>query len=85
MNRPEVARLPRVANAAHAMVTRPVYFAAAGGMLETPVFDRYALAPGFASAGPAVLEEYGSTTIVGPHDRFSIGTMREIRIDIGEG
>jgi len=85
MNRPEVARLPRAAKAAHATVTRPVYFAAAGGMLETPVFDRYALAPGFASAGPAVLEEYGSTTIVGPHDRFSIGTMREIRIDIGEG
>lgn len=85
LNRPQIARLPRAATASRDPVMRPVYFADAGGMIETPVFDRYALEPGFVRAGPAVLEEYGSTTIVGPHDRFSIGTMREIRIDIGEG
>jgi len=30
--------------------------------------------------GPAVIEEYGSTTVVWPGDRFEIGGLREIRI-----
>ena len=50
-------------------------------MLDTGVYDRYALPAGFAAPGPAVLEEYGSTTIVWPGDRFAIGTLDEIRID----
>jgi hypothetical protein len=29
-----------------------------------------------------VIEEYGSTTIVWPGDRFRIGTLHEIRIDV---
>ncbi len=58
-----------------------VYFADAGGMLETTVYDRYALEPGATGTGPALLEEYGSTTLVWPGDRFTIGTLREIRID----
>ena len=64
-----------------ATVTRPVYFADAGGMLETTVYDRYALEPGAGGVGPALLEEYGSTTLVWPGDRFTIGTLHEIRID----
>jgi hypothetical protein len=30
--------------------------------------------------GPVVIEEYGSTTVVWPGDRFEIGALREIRI-----
>jgi N-methylhydantoinase A len=52
-------------------------------MLDTAVYDRYALAAGFRAAGPAVLEEYGSTTVVWPGDAFTIGAMGEIRIDCG--
>jgi N-methylhydantoinase A len=52
-------------------------------MLETTVYDRYALAVGFRGVGPAVLEEYGSTTVVWPGDTFTIGAMGEIRIDCG--
>ena len=54
-DRPDLARLPRAAAAARgAGGKRPVYFGDAGGMLETPVYDRYALAPGFARrSGPA--------------------------------
>jgi N-methylhydantoinase A/oxoprolinase/acetone carboxylase beta subunit len=50
-------------------------------MLETAVFDRYALAPGTSGDGPALLEEYGSTTLVWPGDRFTIGDLHEIRIE----
>jgi N-methylhydantoinase A len=78
---PEIARLPRSAGGRSAAATRQVYFADAGGMLETAVYDRYALAPGAAGVGPALLEEYGSTTLVWPGDRFTIGALHEIRID----
>ena len=84
LQRPEIEHLPRAASEAAPASARPVYFAPAGGMLDTPVYDRYALRPGFSAEGPAVLEEYGSTTIVWPGDRFTIGALHEIRIDCAE-
>ena len=78
---PAIARLPRASGASIAPTTRMVYFADAGGLLETTVYDRYALEPGAGGVGPALLEEYGSTTLVWPGDRFTIGTLHEIRID----
>jgi N-methylhydantoinase A len=45
---------------------RPAYFAEAGGRVETPVYDRYALAPGVRFSGPAIVEERESTAIIGP-------------------
>jgi len=81
LDRPEIARLPRGVAAGAAPGTRRVYFGDAGGMLETAVYDRYALTPGTNGEGPALLEEYGSTTLVWPGDRFTIGHLREIRIE----
>ena len=52
--------------------TRRVFFPDAGGYVETPVFDRYALSPGFSAAGPAVFEENESTFIVGPGSRIDM-------------
>ena len=46
--------------------TRPVYFAAAGGFVDTPVIDRYRIKPGSRFEGPAVFEENESTLIIGP-------------------
>jgi N-methylhydantoinase A/oxoprolinase/acetone carboxylase beta subunit/N-methylhydantoinase B/oxoprolinase/acetone carboxylase alpha subunit len=60
-----------------------VYFVDAQGRLPTRVFRRHELPAGFACPGPALIEEYGSTTLVGPHDRFDIGRMGEIRIHVG--
>jgi N-methylhydantoinase A len=45
---------------------RPAYFPEAAGFVDTTVYDRYRLAPGDELAGPAVLEEEGSTLVVGP-------------------
>lgn len=50
-----------------------------GGFVETPVYDRYALAVGERIAGPAIIEERESTTVIGPDDSLVVdatGTMR---------
>jgi N-methylhydantoinase A len=80
LRRPELARLPRAHAAAGPLGRRPVYFGGAGGTVEAQVYERTALAPGFAAPGPALIEEYGSTTLVWPGDRFKIGKLGEIRI-----
>ncbi len=83
LRRPDIARLPRRVGSGRAESTRLVYFKHGGGMVPTKVYDRNALTPGFTAAGPAVIEEYGSTTIIAPGDRFEIGPMSEIRISCG--
>lgn len=78
--RPDLAYLPQKAESPPAPYARPVYFGNTGKVIETQCFDRYSLPPGFAGEGPAILEEYGSTTVVPPGDRYEIGAMHEIRI-----
>jgi N-methylhydantoinase A len=50
--------------------TRPVYFD--GGFVATPIWDRTTLPPGFALDGPAVVEEFGSTTVVFPGQHLEV-------------
>jgi N-methylhydantoinase A len=64
--------------------TRAIYDARLRRTIQTRVFSRTALPAGFKSTGPAVIEEYGSTTVVGPGDRFEIGSLGEIRIEVGQ-
>jgi N-methylhydantoinase A len=81
LHRPELQRLVRAPGTGAAeRGTRPVYFGSTAGMVETRVYDRFALARGFAAPGPAIVEEYGSTTVIWPGDRFEIGPLGEIRI-----
>jgi len=80
LRRPDIKRLPRESGDAATPRKRAVYFGAAGGMIETDIHDRDLLPIGFTADGPAVIEEYGSTTVVWPGDRFEIGPMGEIRI-----
>lgn len=81
LRRPDLDRLVRAAAAGDARRgTRPVYFGRDAGKVETEIYDRFALAPGFAAPGPAIVEEYGSTTVIWPGDRFEIGRLGEIRI-----
>ncbi|HXQ51403.1 MAG TPA: hydantoinase/oxoprolinase family protein [Stellaceae bacterium] len=78
LERPRIESLPRARSEAAPARTRQVYFP--GGWIATPILERSSLAPSFKGAGPAVIEEYGSTTIVWPGDRFEIGELAEIRI-----
>jgi N-methylhydantoinase A len=84
LKQPEVARLPRAAAKSQSAHTRPIYIGNAGGWLDAQIYHRDALEPGFSAAGPAVIEEYGSTTVVWPGDRFEVGGLHEIRIQCAQ-
>lgn len=80
MQRPEIGRLPRPVTAEVVPTTRPVHFGKEGGLQQAKVYQRFALKPGFSAVGPAVIEEYGSTTLVWPGDRFEVGPLQELRL-----
>ena len=63
---------------ARASKTRTAYFPEAGGFVATPVYDRYALAPGATFEGPAIVEERESTTIIGPGARVQVDAARTL-------
>jgi N-methylhydantoinase A len=63
--KPPPARLDPGAGA-EARDTREVYFAEAGSYVACAIYDRYALGAGATLAGPAVVEELDSTTVVHP-------------------
>lgn len=63
--------------------TRPAYFPEAGGFTETPVYDRYALMPHAPVAGPAIVEERESTTVIAPGDQLHVDESGNLRIKIG--
>jgi N-methylhydantoinase A len=84
IERPKLEGLRPVVEAARAPVvaTRSVHFGEAG-RIDTPILHRNELPIGYCAEGPAVIEEYGSTTIVGPNDSFEVGALGEIRIACG--
>jgi N-methylhydantoinase A len=51
---------------------RPVYFDGAG-VVQTPVYQRAELVEGRTMTGPAIIEEYASTTVVHPGDEAVLG------------
>jgi N-methylhydantoinase A len=59
---------------------RPVYFAEWSEHRPTRVYDRYALAPGAAFEGPAIIEERESTTVVGPGARIEVDEARNLSV-----
>ena len=86
MKRPEIARLakPGKTRPASGPEVRPVYFLDEERFLPTQVMDRYALDHGYRGRGPALIVEYGSSTLIGPRDTFTIGKLGEIDIDCND-
>ena len=62
--------------------SRMAYFADSGGAVETPVFDRYALAPGDRLEGPAIVEEREATTILPPGDTLTVDDHFNLRVTV---
>jgi N-methylhydantoinase A len=86
MPRPELTRLAdrdRHATAAGAR-QRPIFYLEEDRFLDATILDRYALPIGFAGRGPALIEEYGSSTLIGPRDTFTVGKLKEIDIDCSQ-
>ncbi len=51
---------------------RRAWFAEVQGFVDTPVYDRYALAPDTTFEGPAIVEERESTAVIGPGARCRV-------------
>ncbi|WP_035609999.1 hydantoinase/oxoprolinase family protein [Hylemonella gracilis] len=62
--------------------TKPVYFRATG-WINTPVYVRDHLRAGNVIAGPALIEEHASTTVVQPDDTLSMDELGNLQIAIG--
>jgi N-methylhydantoinase A/oxoprolinase/acetone carboxylase beta subunit len=61
-----VDHVPAAAPAAEEPGRRPCYFGQMGGFVDTPAYLREALRPGQVLAGPAVIHQRDSTTVVAP-------------------
>lgn len=64
--------------------SRPVYFEAADGFLETPIYDREDLEFGPTTPGPAIIEERETSIVVGPDATFRLDPAANVVIDLGE-
>jgi N-methylhydantoinase A len=64
--------------------TRAAYFGESGGFVETPVFDRYKLAPGTVISGPAIVEERESTLVVGPGARARVDDSLSVVVEFAD-
>ena len=61
---------------------KPVYFRA-GGWADTPVYLRDRLLAGNTIAGPALIEEHASTTVVQPGATLRVDDLGNLQISIG--
>ncbi len=59
---------------------RQVYFSGAGGFLECPIYERSRLAARALVRGPAVIEEYDSTTLVHPDFSVAVDAFGNLRL-----
>ena len=64
--------------------TRPAYFPDASGFVATTVYDRYRLRAGDELSGPAVIEEEGSTLVVGPGGHAKVASSGNIILALAE-
>jgi N-methylhydantoinase A len=62
--------LPRERGRVSVGAMRPVFFGS--GFVETPIYDRAALPAGHQLSGPAIVEEFGSTTVVFPGQTLTV-------------
>jgi len=70
IERPTVPKLAPRDGAPRPKSMRKVYFGEAAR--DTPIYDRATLPPGHGFDGPAVIEEFGSTTVVFPDQRVDV-------------
>jgi N-methylhydantoinase A len=62
---------------------RQVYFRESGGFVATPIYGRSQLLAGSRIAGPALIEEHASTTVLLPGDSMTVDAFGNLDIAIG--
>jgi N-methylhydantoinase A len=61
---------------------RPVEFGVLGGRIDTPIYARDKLAAGDAISGPALIQEYASTTVLAPGDKLKVDHLGNLDITV---
>lgn len=74
--------LPRGETNPAPVAHRQVLFDERDGYLETPIYDRRRLGPGAGIAGPAIIEQLDSTTVILPGQRAEVERCGNILIEI---
>ena len=85
MRKPKLERIGKGSRAPRAAArrgSRSVYFAEAGKAVKTPAFARVELAAGNRIAGPALVEEHASTTVLLPGDRLVVDDFGNLVIEV---
>ncbi len=82
--KPEFARHATDGGSAPQQIaSRDVYFQEEGGFVATPVYVREDLPAGTKIAGPAVIDQLDSTTLVPPHVTAEVDEWLNIRMEVG--
>ena len=82
VRKPDFARLRQPELRDSEPDSRQVYFETTHGYVECPVYRREVLAVGAEIPGPAIIEEYASTTVLHPGDRARVEAHGCLVIDI---
>jgi N-methylhydantoinase A len=70
IDRPAIPKVATATGAKPQRRMRPAYFG--GAFRDTPIYDRSTLPAGFHLDGPAVVEEFGSTTVIFPGQSLTV-------------
>ncbi len=81
LNQPEAEHTEAINQPNH---HRSVYFGEVGGMVETPVYARHTLTSNATIAGPAIVEQMDSTTVVFPEMTATTDQFGNLIIEVGE-
>lgn len=74
-----ILREVRLGNGAAPVGRRPVFFS--GGFVDCPIYSRAALGADDRVQGPAIIEEYGSTTVVFPRQTARVDQLGNLILE----
>jgi N-methylhydantoinase A len=79
---PDVLKLSSTTKSSGVSSSRKAYFSDLGGFVETPVYRDAHVAVREAQSGPALIEQPGSTLVIGPADTFEIDKFGNVIIAV---
>ena len=74
--------LPAAQGTVAPRTTRKAYFPEAGGLVDTPIYDRDALGAGADLQGPAIVQQLDTTTVVYPESSATIDAHGNLIIEV---